>query len=47
MNLKWYPLFLRPESLNCRRDVAPHTPAPALCGNPSGLVDLGACAPAQ
>ena len=35
------------EKLRCRRDFAPHTPAPALCGIASGLVDLGACAPAQ
>ena len=27
--------------------IGPHTPTPGLCGIPSGLQDLGACAPAQ
>jgi hypothetical protein len=30
MNLKSYPLFRRPESLNCRRDVRPLGPTAPL-----------------
>jgi len=35
------------EGLAVTRGIGPRTPTPSLCGIPSGLVDLGAYAPAQ